>query len=335
VPFWNGAFTYRGATWGCSMVGTDPRSPQGTTHIETVLIVFSYRFEDFADPATGENLVMDISDRLPLILSSPNFADAPYATGTTQYADAVQRAEFWNVAGSHWHTLLNAPRVVSATLEIPAGAGSVQQAPNGVNVAFIDADFLDAAIDSAMQAAHVRPEELAIAVSPTTCANGFEVVCAVGYHTLRFGPHLGFDGHTYSLQTLVWASWLEPGAFRDQEDVTALSHEISEWMNDPFLGTAVPEWGYPEKTFVCQDNLETGDPLETLANQTSPVAIGGFTYHPQTEALLQWFARESPSSAYGGAYSFPDTTALTAPAGDCVPLGPPPGPPPEGPPPPP
>jgi hypothetical protein len=37
-----------------------------------------------------------------------------------------------------------------------------------------------------------------------------------------------------------------------------------------------------------------------------------FTYHPQVEALLQWFEFQSPSTALHGAYSYPDETTLTA-----------------------
>jgi hypothetical protein len=45
---------------------------------------------------------------------------------------------------------------------------------------------------------------------------------------------------------------------------------------------------------------------------------GNFVYHPQNMALLQWFADDVPSNAIHGAYSFPDTSALTGPA---VPFG--------------
>jgi hypothetical protein len=43
-----------------------------------------------------------------------------------------------------------------------------------------------------------------------------------------------------------------------------------------------------------------------------PIKMNGRTYHPQNEALLQWFEFESPSSAIHGAYSYPDETTLTA-----------------------
>jgi hypothetical protein len=42
-----------------------------------------------------------------------------------------------------------------------------------------------------------------------------------------------------------------------------------------------------------------------------------FLYHPQTEALLQWFEMGKTSDAIGGAFSYPDTTALTQSAVPC------------------
>ena len=71
-----------------------------------------------------------------------------------------------------------------------------------------------------------------------------------------------------------------------------------------------PWWLAPNG--LCQNNLETGDVIEGLSNATFPMSMNGFTYHPQNEALLQWFAFESRSSAIDGAYSYPDTSVLTA-----------------------
>jgi hypothetical protein len=60
----------------------------------------------------------------------------------------------------------------------------------------------------------------------------------------------------------------------------------------------------------CSDVLETGDVIEGLPDAAFPINLNGFLYHPQNEALQQWFKFESPSSALGGAYSYPDTTVL-------------------------
>lgn len=59
--------------------------------------------------------------------------------------------------------------------------------------------------------------------------------------------------------------------------------------------------------------VEVGDVIEGLPGQVFPITMpNGFTYHPQNEALLQWFEFQSPSTAINGAYSYPDITTLTA-----------------------
>jgi hypothetical protein len=55
---------------------------------------------------------------------------------------------------------------------------------------------------------------------------------------------------------------------------------MAETFNDPFVNNATPVW--TGRNGLCQN-----------------------------EALLQWFAGESPSSAIGGAYSYPDPVLTT------------------------
>jgi hypothetical protein len=62
-----------------------------------------------------------------------------------------------------------------------------------------------------------------------------------------------------------------------------------------------------------------GDIIENLPNPSQPITLHGFTYHPQTLALLQWFEGKTPSDAINGDYSFPDATALTSPFMACPP----------------
>jgi hypothetical protein len=116
---------------------------------------------------------------------------------------------------------------------------------------------------------------------------------------------------------LVWASWIDQGILgAGIADITAMSHEISEWMNDPFGTNIVPAWQYPTPNLGCQNTLETGDPLAALPNAGFPVSIDGITYHPQNQVLLPWFTRQ-PSTAVDGAYTFPDQSLLTSPAQAC------------------
>jgi hypothetical protein len=98
-------------------------------------------------------------------------------------------------------------------------------------------------------------------------------------------------------------------------DVTAISHEMSEIFNDPFVDNTTPWWLSSDPhsgNQLCQNDLESGDVVEVLSTPVFPISMHGRTYHPQNEALLPWFANQSPSPANLGAYSFPDETVLTA-----------------------
>jgi hypothetical protein len=104
-----------------------------------------------------------------------------------------------------------------------------------------------------------------------------------------------------------------PGFFNVQrawafQDIHALSHEISEWADDPFVNNLVQPWTSPAIAPLCQGNLETGDPVVGLGFTEEPNSFrqgptpngtqvaDGF-YHPEDEALLPWFMRLNPSPA--------------------------------------
>jgi hypothetical protein len=58
--------------------------------------------------------------------------------------------------------------------------------------------------------------------------------------------------------------------------------------------------------------MTSGDVIEGLPHEVYPITLKGVTYHSQNEALLQWVAWQTPSSAIDGAYSYPDKSVLTA-----------------------
>jgi hypothetical protein len=90
------------------------------------------------------------------------------------------------------------------------------------------------------------------------------------------------------LYAMAFVSWVTPGLllppFDFVQDITGLSHELAEILNDPF-GPA------------------------TIHNIT-PWWLTQIEVGPQC-ADLPWFKRESPSSALHNAYSYPDETVLT------------------------
>jgi chitinase len=318
VPHFSGSFASQGVAFPYTIVGSKPQAG-GTTEIPTQLIPISLLFEGYTDD-NGSPLVLDPGPILPRVQSSPNFRNATYQTGFTQFADAVQRAEFFNSSAQDWHTLLGKPQFLQPLIiDVPRGAAKVyRNRSTGVTYAVVDSSFFISQLNTIIQLENLRVDSLAIAVTSNVLLaprSDTRLCCVLGFHT---SFDVGQLTQVKFVQTFIWASWMDPGILGPGlADVTPLSHEISEWMNNPFGSNVVPEWQVPNSA-TCQSNLETGDPLATLPNAGFPVSIDGFTYHPQSQVLLQWFQRSSTSDAIDGAFSFPDQSLATAPSQACA-----------------
>jgi hypothetical protein len=84
-------------------------------------------------------------------------------------------------------------------------------------------------------------------------------------------------------------------------DISALSHEVGEWLDDPATTNVAPSWGHIGQVSGCQADVEVGDPLTGTAAPV--VALNGFNYHLQELAFFSWFFRQSPSLGAGSVYS--------------------------------
>jgi hypothetical protein len=118
--------------------------------------------------------------------------------------------------------------------------------------------------------------------------------CIGGYHNAVTD--------TAGLQTYIWSTEADPkvgGGFG--EDVSALSHELLEWFNDPFTNNTVPNWISPiAPQYGCNNLLEVGDPLVGVV-----FTVSGFSSdHLQDIALFSWFARKSVSISINGLYTY-------------------------------
>jgi hypothetical protein len=335
-----------GGLFPFTMIGGSPEAG-GTTTIPAPISEVSLTLLN-ADGSVLTVVPFDPFDSLTL--TSPNFATANYRSGHgVQFADAVQRAEFFNTMGSDWHTVLQPTVVNRVNITIPRFV-QVQVSPGHIITArsyFVGtaADgktfvlllnlvfdfFFGNEVNNEINLGNFTTNALNMTLFPNTYLFALNAnkpdtpgnCCVLGFHTFFFDPS--------SSPTTRWvtqyASWISPGIFVNPGflDVTAISHETSEAFNDPFVDNATPSWQFPgvtaptnsEASRVCQNNLETGDPVEVLANATVPITLHKFTYHPQTEALLQWFEMGDSSNAIDGAFSFPDETALTSSAVPC------------------
>ncbi len=317
VPHFSGSFELKGTAYPFTIVGAKPQL-NTTTEVPVQIIPISLFFEEFVDE-NGAPIVLDPGAIVPRVQASPNFHDAQYATGTTQFADAVQRAQFNATAGKDWHTLLGAPQIMKPLrIAVPRGDAKVYRNPStGVVYAIVDTDFFLSQLNTMIQMANLSPDALAIALTSNVFLapqKDIKKCCVLGFHT---SFDVGEMAQVKFVQTFIWASWVEQGILGPGlADVTPMSHEISEWMNNPFGNNAVPAWQVPNST-GCQSNLETGDPLALMPNAGYPVVIDGFTFHPQNQVLMQWFQRGTTSDAFEGAFSFPDQSIMTGPSQAC------------------
>jgi hypothetical protein len=322
--------------WYTNTVGNPPVM-HGTTTVNAPIVPVIIDLRNFdGSPrfVNGKPLVSDPTQYVQLVLNSPVFQNFNYTSSSTptQFSDAVQRAQYWNSAKPDWHTVL-APVVRTArTMILIRGTYQFALNPDGTccKYVLVDADafanaFFPATandvttpIGAAENAGDITTADMSTFLFPNTylyigtTAN----CCILGYHTYDFEPGTDSNGNVEKRYVLNYSSWISPGLFGGGfQDITALSHEIAETYNDPFVASDgihnVTPWWLSGGN--CQNNLETGDVIEGLPNAVFPIMMNnGFTYHPQNEALLQWFQFQAISDAIGNAYSYPDTTVLTA-----------------------
>ena len=116
VPNFQGSFISRGQTWHFTMMGTAPWNG-GSTTIPTHIVAVSLRLQN-ANLVTFTTVPVTAFEAL--VLNSPNFKAANYSSGAgIQFADAVQRAEFFHKMKAGWHTILHPAIVHSLTITVP------------------------------------------------------------------------------------------------------------------------------------------------------------------------------------------------------------------------
>jgi hypothetical protein len=287
---WNGSFTYNNQNYNYVMVGQNPSTGQGTlvtTYIIPVKIVLSSGqvFDSLGGGAFNPVAMTLLS---PIFDSTTTYTQGGVNVGTTQYVDAFQRGNFWSIVQNNpnYHVLLGGPTthvtiLPELTLNVPSGSGHVGS-PFGHQVAEVDINYFDTQISNYMaQNPTINPSNFPIFETANTYLT--QGGCCIG------GYHSANGQQTYSHFTYI----TYPGDFA--QDVSALSHEVSEWMDDPLTngGNGTP----------C-GILEVGDPLEGTANYGSHhYTLHNFQYNLQDEVFIGYFGAPL-STSVNSWYSF-------------------------------
>ena len=342
VQHWFGQTTdpHNGVSYGYNMVGVDPATG-GSATVEadiTPLIVnisgLTFSGSDVL-PATlaSPQFALNSYGKTPAATAAGRFPYAPAlirgaggvlsqgdARNQLQLEDATMRAQFNQTGKSNYHLILHPNVLPAVTIDVPSNQGVLLQSGRGVIFADISISWWSAQIqnlESTADATHL-PIYLTNNVLLHIGSNVLNC-CVIGFHGTR-AAGLG-NGSTNSngnavVQTFAWASWVQPGIYSRPnggtdwalQDIHALSHEIAEWADDPFVNNTVEPWVTPTAPqYGCTGVLETGDPVVAIGfamgtntfeqgpNPNGTQSADGY-YHPEDEAYLPWFMRTSPNT---------------------------------------
>jgi hypothetical protein len=326
VPLWNysGQFSSRsGGTFSGTMVGRSPFFHGArTTNINTILVPVKITMQDTGtvfdptatDPACLPNGSVNpttLTEQSP-ILSSANFSGGLSMNGVdegiTQYVDAFQRANFFdlvNPTGDSYHNVLNllstAP-TISVNVS-PSSGGTFETGFSCEPFGVMDINAFDNLVTKnlipSLASKGVGPTNFPIfllynvVMSDGPPANDLGNCCILGYHSGLSSPA--------KLQLYSVADYDSTDTFSGTGDTSILSHEVAELYDDPTGNNQTPSWGHIGQVGGCQGNLEVGDPLSgTLFPEvTMP---NGITYDLQELAFYSWFFG-TPSIGAGGIFS--------------------------------
>jgi hypothetical protein len=302
---WNGSFTYQGTNYSYNMVGTAPSTNSSTTIpvyiIPIKVVITKRRTKTTFDPAhvlSNGNTVTTNTIVSPIFNSSTTYVQGGVNVGTTQYIDAFQRANFWGTVhtDSSYHLLLGTPTVLAEQTISPPSSSGTTGSPFGFTAGLVDINYFDAQLQGIISRfSQIQPNTLPIFLTYDVYLTESGGCCIGGYHSS--------EGSVSSPQAYSYATYVDhPGEFA--QDVSALSHEIGEWADDPLVvntnGNNTP----------C-GILEVGDPLENDANFGGfPYVLHGFTYNLQDLATLPYFGAPT-STSVNGFLSFQGNSSLS------------------------
>jgi hypothetical protein len=335
---------HNGVTYGYNMVGADPNNCSGADCSATIEaditplivnidgLVFSGSDVLGATLASPQFATNDYGST-PAATAAGNFPNAPAlirgqggalsqndAGNALQLEDATMRAQFNKTGSSNYHLNLHPNVLPALTINVPNNQGVLLQSGRGVIFADINISWWAAQIQNLETTAD--PTHLPIYLTNNVLLHiGKDIFncCVIGFHGTRatgLGGGSNNSNGNAKVQTFAWASWVQPGIYARPnggtdwalQDIHALSHEISEWADDPFVNNTVEPWLTPTAPqYGCTGILETGDPVVAIGfamgtntfeqgpNPNGTFSADGF-YHPEDEAFLPWFMRTAPNT---------------------------------------
>jgi hypothetical protein len=292
APTWVFSYTYGGKTYNETFIGTAASGGASTTvpvYLIPVKMVYgTTSYDPTTITANGVSIIQNVVNS-PVFASTVDFKSGSTDLGTTQYLDAFQRGNLWGTVSSHtgYHVLLGQPTIEPVqTVTIPTKNGKLISAFGATNLIMANINTFDADIQKLITSLKIPSNALPLFITTQTylsSSNSTSGCCIGGYHSIT-----NSSSQPYSYATYITTS----GAFA--QNVSALSHEIGEWVDDPNINNPVPS--------ACGSGavLEVGDPLEGNTNYGDyAYTVNGVTWDLQDLVWLPYFGAPTSTSANG------------------------------------
>jgi hypothetical protein len=273
---WTFSWTYNGQQYNAVFVGTNPNSGAATT-IPSYIIPVALKYgsteeSPLAKDKSGKSVV-DYTIGSPIFQSGIDFVLGGTDIGKTQYPDAFQRAALWGAgveANPGYHVLLGKPKI-EKQLVLTADS---QADEFGVKVLLLNIETFDADIQATIR--KYPANSLPLFVTTQTYLTTGGACCIGGYHNYTGTQSYGM--FTYIQGSQVFA-----------EDVSALSQEVADWIDDPLDANETPCGSYAVGA--------EGDAKHPYGNY--PYKLDGFTYHLQNLLFPPYFGAPTSTSVKG------------------------------------
>lgn len=358
IPHWSFTYTdpTNAQSYTATMVGSDPRA-SGSTTVKTQIIPLEFSFvaagQDMsavnalygytthplnwtADPTAGGN-ASDVAKTLASPIFQSYHYDSDLGGDAGQYGDVFMRAQFNKIGSSYHVKLANQAVLPKISFAVPASQGVAYTRFSGAVAGIVESTWFSTKIQDLIRSLNIDAQTVPIFLTHNVLLFGghdnYTNCCTLGYHgaAMPLGRGAGeANGQgNNAVHTFIYAAYTSPNTYtgfspttsptRGLSDIHALSHEVAEWLDDPFVNNAVQPWLTPTAPqYGCTGVLETGDPVVgvwfPLPGNPDPQAFN--VWHPEDEVNANWFARNGTTAlglnSWDGRYTFmgPRTTGI-------------------------
>jgi hypothetical protein len=314
LPHWTSTFTSGGTSFEYAILGGDPALGQTTT-IPAVIIPYRIEFSDGTVLDASTDLIDGVTP-LEGIMNSPVFQPAPFSSGTTslgttQWGDAILRANFWDrrPPGDGYHVLLAPTVLPTVTVSVPAEYGVTSVDPgSGRTLGVVSTQWTYNLMASEIAALGITPDQVAINIFPEVLVSTLNGVgSSLGYHwSVDLSSVTGIAGNQTYIQVGYFGETSIEGR-ANAHGTGVLGHELVEWLNDPNLWNIVPSWQIPDEPGVCYSpSMEVADPIEYEPVHLE-IPLGGNLYNFPDVTFHSYFTHAAESHSVNGWRTLLDT----------------------------